>query len=43
MSVKLQHPDSTNRPITVDEERAELLKRNGWVEVDPKTGKQPAE
>ncbi len=43
MTVKLQHPDSTNRPIEVDDERAVLLKANGWVEVDPKTGKQPAE
>lgn len=39
MTVKLQHPDSTTRPIEVDDERAELLKLSGWVEVDPKTGK----
>lgn len=39
MTVKLHHPESTNRPITVDDERAELLKRNGWVEVDKETGK----
>lgn len=39
MTKKLQHPDSTSRPIEVDDERAELLKANGWVEVDPKSGK----
>lgn len=39
MSVKLQHPESTNRPITVDDDRADLLKQNGWVEVvaEPKS------
>lgn len=39
MTVKLQHPENTGRPIEVDDERAELLKQAGWVEVDPKTGK----
>lgn len=35
--MKLQHPDNTGRPIEVDEERAVLLKLNGWAEVEPKS------
>jgi hypothetical protein len=31
--MKLQHPDNTGRPIDVDDERADLLKLNGWAEV----------
>ncbi len=33
--MKIQHPDNTGKPIEVDEDRADLLKRSGWVEVKP--------
>jgi hypothetical protein len=41
--VKMQHPDRVGdlKPVDVGnrEDHIDLLKRNGWVEVEPETGK----
>lgn len=39
--MKMQHPDGDAKPVEVGdrEDHIDLLKRNGWVEVDNKSEK----